>query len=234
MAAKIFFTAALIAVHSFTPALAVADPLITPAPVAKRDHYDIAKRQATTSPLPLTEYHYPFSAIPYQVNPYAVGRGPQAGYNLCNSTTEGPTSECQTLEVNSLVLYSLLRNLMTVEEDWLDCKADFCLWGSPTANGLIGNIEAAVIAYCSQPGHGGRVMPAGTITGAQVKFDLHDGNGRLTFTLFGHQFMKTSAYIQITGHINQSGIGLDPTDTGGELDPHGADLVRLFRVVIAL
>jgi len=37
--------------------------------------------------------------------------------------------------------------------------------------------------------------------------------------------MKTSAYIQVTGHFNQSGIGLDPTDTGGELDPHGADLL---------
>jgi len=187
MAARIFFTTALIAVHSFTPALAQADPLITPGPMAKRSHHVLAKRQSTetTSPLPLTDYNYPFSAIPFQVNPYAVGRGPQAGYNKCNSTTEGPTSECQTMEVNTL--------------------SDFCLWGSPTANGLIGNVEAAVVAYCSQPGHGTRVMPAGTITGAQ--------------------FMKTSAYIQVTGHFNQSGIGLDPTDTGGELDPHGADLL---------
>jgi hypothetical protein len=187
MAAKIFFTTALIAIHSFTPALAVADPLITPGPVAKR-HHDLGKRQSayeTTSPLPLTDYQYPFSAIPEQVNPYAVGRGPQAGINRCNSTTEGPNSQCQTMEVNSL--------------------ADFCLWGSPTANGLIGNVEAAVVAYCSQPGHGTRVMPGGTITGAQ--------------------FMRTSAYIQVTGHFNQAGIGLDPTDTGGELDPHGADLL---------
>jgi hypothetical protein len=38
--------------------------------------------------------------------------------------------------------------------------------------------------------------------------------------------MKTSAYIQITGHFNQYGIGLTPNDTGGELDPHGADNVR--------
>lgn len=107
MAAKIFFTTALIAVHSFTPALAVADPLITPAPLAKRSHHDLAKRQSatyeTTSPLPLTEYQYPFSAIPEQVNPYAVGRGPQSGFNRCNSTTEGPNSQCQTMEVNSLV-----------------------------------------------------------------------------------------------------------------------------------
>lgn len=37
--------------------------------------------------------------------------------------------------------------------------------------------------------------------------------------------MKTKAYIQITGRFNQSGIGLTQDDTGGELDPHGADLV---------
>lgn len=37
--------------------------------------------------------------------------------------------------------------------------------------------------------------------------------------------MKTSAYIQITGLFNQSGVGLQTNDTGGELDPHGADLL---------
>jgi hypothetical protein len=29
-------------------------------------------------------------------------RGIQTGYNLCNSTTEGPSSLCQTAMVNSL------------------------------------------------------------------------------------------------------------------------------------
>lgn len=36
--------------------------------------------------------------------------------------------------------------------------------------------------------------------------------------------MKTSAYIQVTGFIANSGIGLAASDSGGELDPHGADL----------
>jgi hypothetical protein len=193
MAARFFFTAALVAVHSFGPVIAEENPAtLTTAPKAKRtpsSHHDLAKRQAantypTNTPLPLTQYHYPYNAIPEQVNPFAIGRGPQSGYNRCNSTTEGATSECQTMVVNSL--------------------ADFCLWGSPTANGLIGNVEAAVVAYCSQAGHGTRIMPAGTITGAQ--------------------FMKTSAYIQVTGRFNQNGIGLATNDTGGELDPHGADL----------
>jgi len=38
--------------------------------------------------------------------------------------------------------------------------------------------------------------------------------------------MKTSAYIQVTGFINMSAVGLQPSDSGGELDPHGDDGVR--------
>jgi len=189
-----FLMAALASLHSFTPVLGHPNAgTITQSPPAQRTptHHDLAKRAAaattyeTTSPLPLTDYNYPYSAIPYQVNPYAIGRGPQAGYNICNSTTEGPTSECQTMEVNS--------------------AADFCLWGSPTADGQIGDVEAAVVAYCTQAGHGTRIITPGSITAVQ--------------------FMKTSAYIQITGLFNQTGIGLMSNDTGGELDPHGADLL---------
>jgi hypothetical protein len=36
--------------------------------------------------------------------------------------------------------------------------------------------------------------------------------------------MKTPAYIQIVGFFNQNAVGLTSNDTGGELDPHGADL----------
>ncbi|KAF7979906.1 hypothetical protein HWV62_40300 [Athelia sp. TMB] len=196
MVASIFLTAALVAVHSFSPVLAAEDASsITSAPAAKRtpsSHHDLAKRAAaaattyeTTSPLPLTDYQYPYSAIPYQVNPYAIGRGPQSGYNECNSTTEGAASQCQTMVVNSL--------------------ADFCLWGSPVNNGSIGDVEAAVVAYCTQDGHGTRIITPGSITAAQ--------------------FMKTSAYIQVTGLFDQTGINLNSADYGGELDPHGADLL---------
>jgi hypothetical protein len=141
-------------------------------------------RQASASALPLTDYHYTYPNLPYQVNPYPSGRGPQSGYNICNSTTEGPNSECQTMFVNSI--------------------ADFCIWGSPVPDGTIGDVEAAVVAYCTQPGHGTRVMPAGTLKSVQ--------------------FMRTPAYIQVSGQFNQVGINLAPNDTGGELDPHGADL----------
>jgi hypothetical protein len=81
---------------------------------------------------------------------------------------------------------------------------DFCLWGSPTPNGAIGDVEAVVVAYCTRPGHGTRLIPPGTLTAVQ--------------------FIKTPAYIQVTGLFNQTGIGLQASDAGGELDPHGADL----------
>ncbi|KAI5474859.1 hypothetical protein MNV49_002341 [Pseudohyphozyma bogoriensis] len=121
--------------------------------------------------------------IPYQVNPIAYGRGPQSGYNVCNSTTEGPDALCQTAFLNSL--------------------DDFCLWGSATPDGQIGDVEAAVVAYCTKSGHGTRIMPGGTITALQ--------------------YMRTSAYVQVVGLFDQTGIELMSNDTGGELDPHGAD-----------
>jgi hypothetical protein len=39
---------------------------------------------------------------PYQADTNAGDRGPQFGYNLCNSTTEGPNSLCQTAMVNNI------------------------------------------------------------------------------------------------------------------------------------
>ena len=158
-----------------------ASATITKAAVAASKVADAAQ---TTSPLPLTDYTYAYSDIPYQVNPYNVGRGPQSGYNICNSTTAGDDSKCQTLIMNSI--------------------SDFCLWGSPTSDGEIGDVEAAVVAYCGESNaHGARTFPAGTITGVQ--------------------WIRTSAYVQITGFLDQTKVGLKSGDSGGELDPHGAD-----------
>lgn len=123
MAPKMLLATALVVIHSLSSVS--ADP-VTAAPLAKRTpsshHAALArKRQAAGGALPLTQYNYPYNALPYQVNPYppaagSQGRGPQTGYNRCNSTTEGPTSECQTLVVNSLVCtvpqhYTYLRNI---------------------------------------------------------------------------------------------------------------------------
>ena len=40
----------------------------------------------------------------------------------------------------------------------------------------------------------------------------------------GVQFMKTSAYVQVVGFIDQTKINIAAGDYGGEMDPHGADL----------
>lgn len=182
----------LVLAHSFTSA--TADP-VTAAPLAKRTpsshHNALArKRQAAAGgALPLTQYNYPYDALPYQVNPYppaagTQGRGPQTGYNRCNSTTEGcvaaffrllriqlisfmksqqslPNFDCEQFGTHQIILnYCPFRSIFSFQ-------ADFCLWGSPTNNGSIGDIEAETVAFCTLKGHGTRIMPFGTITGAQ-------------------------------------------------------------------
>ncbi|BEJ12253.1 hypothetical protein CspHIS471_0207130 [Cutaneotrichosporon sp. HIS471] len=158
-----------------------AAPVITPAPVAiEARQSGAAATYETTSPLPLTEYKYPYDAQPEQVNPYPILRGPQTGYNRCNSTTEGPNALCQTAVFNSI--------------------EDFCFWGAPGTNQTIGDVEAEVISFCSRAGHGGRIFPPGTFKGLQ--------------------FMRTPGYIQLVGVFDQTSVGLNSADTGGELDPH--------------
>ena len=50
---------------------------------------------AGLEPLSHKTFAYP-NGIPYQVSGSDAGpRGPQSGYNICNSTTEGPNSQCQ-------------------------------------------------------------------------------------------------------------------------------------------
>lgn len=99
--------AALLAVvHSFSPAAALAeaqDPQITPAPtptitIPKRG--DVAGGPGT--PI-LSTLKYAYTELPYQVYPFQVLRGPQFGFNQCNSTTLGDNSNCQTLVFNGPV-----------------------------------------------------------------------------------------------------------------------------------
>ena len=88
-----------VSVHSFTFVAATPEPLITPAPVAKRQG-GIAGGPDDPA---LSDLHFAYSALPEMVYPYHALRGPQFGYNICNSTTQGPDSNCQTLILNSLV-----------------------------------------------------------------------------------------------------------------------------------
>ena len=85
---------------------------------------------------------------------------------------------------------------------------DFCLWAPSVPNKTVGQAEGEMVAWCSKPGHGTRLIPAGALTGLQ--------------------FLKTPDYIQIVGFIDQTKINIANGDYGGEMDPHGADLVRSF------
>lgn len=143
-----------------------------------------AQSPTTTSLEPLASKHFAYTALPYQVTGDQGGiRGPQAGYNQCNSTTEGANSLCQTSLLNDIT--------------------DFCMWSSPKPDDTVGESEAYEVAWCTKPGHGTRIIPAGTLTGVQ--------------------WLYAKNYLQVVGFLDQSKVNLDPTDEGGELDPHGAD-----------
>jgi len=88
---------------------------------------------------------------------------------------------------------------------------DFCLWAPSEPGKTVGEIEGEMIAWCSKPGHGTRLIPEGTLTGLQ--------------------FLKTPDYIQLVGFMDQTKIDMVAGDFGGEMDPHGADLVRCFYLV---
>ncbi|KAF9255143.1 hypothetical protein L218DRAFT_967551 [Marasmius fiardii PR-910] len=81
---------------------------------------------------------------------------------------------------------------------------DFCLWAPQKMNSTIADTEGEEVAWCTKPGRGTRLIPNGALQGVQ--------------------FMKTPDYIQVVGFIDQAMINIMTGDSGGELDPHGADL----------
>ena len=78
---------------------------ITPFAVALAVAASVAHAQESTFPAtPLASKHFSYpSGIPYQADTDTnLIRGSQFGYNLCNSTTEGQDSLCQTSFLNHL------------------------------------------------------------------------------------------------------------------------------------
>lgn len=135
-----------------------------------------AATATTTSLTPLSSRKVDPNNIPFQVVGDDAGpRGPQAGYNRCNSSTEGPESMCQTMYINDFT--------------------DFCMWSSPRTNDTVSESEAFEVAYCTKPGHGTRLIPPGTITGAQ--------------------WLYAKNYIQVVGYLNQANLNLNSADFGG-------------------
>ena len=143
---------------------------------------------------------------PYQADSnVGLIRGTQSGFNICNSTTENQQSNCQTSFLNSIDgnhLVMISRSLFTP-------PIDFCLWAPPAPNSTVADTEGEMVAWCTKPGHGTRLIP-------------HDA-------LLGVQYMRTPDYAQVVGFIDQTKINLQSDDYGGEMDPHGADLVRSFH-----
>jgi len=139
--------------------------------------------QDTGGDVPLASKHFQYPNLPYKADSGDGPRGTQQGYNLCNSTTLGQDSFCQTAIFNSV--------------------EDFCIWGAPFPNVTVAEDEEQLVAYCTTPNHGTRVLPPGAIQGVQ--------------------FTKTPGYVQAVGFIDQTMLGLQANDYGGEEDPHGAD-----------
>ncbi|WRT70938.1 uncharacterized protein IL334_007937 [Kwoniella shivajii] len=106
------------------------------------------------------------------------------------------------LPIGSYVNETSLSRLMSI--NGVD---DFCLWGPPDQSGAkeneIGNVEPIVVAYCTKPRNGARLIPDGAITAAH--------------------FIKTPLYVQIHGFWDGTKVGIVEGDAGGELDPHGAE-----------
>ncbi|KAH6899344.1 manno protein [Coprinopsis sp. MPI-PUGE-AT-0042] len=140
----------------------------------------------TFPPVPLASktFEYP-GGIPYKVDTdVGLIRGTQKGYNICNSTTENQDSLCQTSFVNSI--------------------DDFCLWAPSEPESVVANTEGEMVAWCTKPGHGSRLIPEGALQGVQ--------------------FIQTPDYISLVGFVDQRLINIQSDDYGGEMDPHGADL----------
>ncbi|TFK98552.1 hypothetical protein BDV98DRAFT_512086 [Pterulicium gracile] len=172
-------------IRRFIPALACAALIAVPV-TAQHAPPDPNDTRATFPATPHASKVFAWpTGIPYQADtePELI-RGPQSGYNLCNSTTEGQDSLCQTGFFNSI--------------------DDFCIWAPPHPDSVIGDTEGEGVAWCTKPGHGGRLIPEGALTGLQ--------------------FMKTPAYIQIVGFLDQTKVNIQSGDGGGEFDPHGADV----------
>ena len=137
-------------------------------------------------------------AQPYKVDTdVGLVRGVQLGYNICNSTTVGPNSLCQTGWLNAVdgtsfssASYTSDPNLMSL------CLVDFCLWAPPTV-GAIGDTERLEVAWCTKSGRGTRLIPDGTLQGVH--------------------FVKTPDYVQVTGQGDFTKINVPKGDAGGEV-----------------
>ncbi|CAE6454611.1 unnamed protein product [Rhizoctonia solani] len=118
--------------------------------------------------------------------------------NLPDTTEKGQigTNKCGTKAAQN----SMCQNV------YINSVNDFCLWAPPYTDGhnsSVGQVEEIMVAWCLNDGYGTRLIPDGTITGAH--------------------FVQTPDYVQVTGWGDLTKLNIPKGDSGGELDPHGAD-----------
>ncbi|KAN0083951.1 hypothetical protein V8E55_007455 [Tylopilus felleus] len=135
-------------------------------------------------PNPLTAKTY---AWPSQIaNPVTTAlRGPQTGYNICNSTTQNQQSECQT--------------------GMFDSIGRFCIWAPAQPNSTIGDTEGQEVSWCSMNGFGTRLIPENAITGAQWLV-AKDSTG----TVMYHQLFIYINQVMVNLNAQDYGGELDP------------------------
>lgn len=90
----------------------------------------------------------------------------------------------------------------TCQNLYVNSATDFCLWGPPDP-ASVGDAEQRVVSYCTKSGRGTRLIPQGTLQ------SVH--------------FLKTKAYVQVSGTADMSKLNVVNNGGGGELDPHGPD-----------
>ena len=86
---------------------------------------------------------------------------------------------------------------------FINSAVDFCLWAPPHGTNSVGDMEEKMVSYCTKSGYGTRLIPDGTIKSAY--------------------FIKTNSFLEVRGEANFNNMHIDPSDEGGELDPHGAN-----------
>ena len=62
----------------------------------------LSPRIDTGGDIPLASKHFQYPNLPYHADSGDGPRGTQSGYNICNSTTLGQDSMCQTAIFNSV------------------------------------------------------------------------------------------------------------------------------------
>lgn len=95
----------------------------------------------------------------------------------------------------------------------LCARQDWCVWAPSKPNETIADTEGEEVAWCTKPGHGTRLIPQGAIKGVQ--------------------FLRSPSYLEVLAYIDQTMLNMQASDYGGELDPHGADLVSRLRFTLS-